>query len=154
MANQYRSVLASGGASTGGDALPAEVLSGKTFTNDNGAQTGTMTNNGAITEALTFSQSYTVPEGYHNGSGTVTAPAKPALSSTKDTATGTTTINCSVGDIIILMSSSSTHYNATGATEIDSFATAGSDWLKYRLQATATTVTIGVASTYIVVTQS
>lgn len=73
MANQYRSVLASGGASTGGDALPAEVLSGKTFTNDNGAQTGTMTNNGAVTQTLSAGQSYTIPEGYHNGSGTVTA---------------------------------------------------------------------------------
>ena len=73
MANQYRSVLASGGASTGGDALPAEVLSGKTFTNDNGAQTGTMTNNGAVSETLAAGASYTIPEGYHNGNGTVTA---------------------------------------------------------------------------------
>lgn len=49
MANQYRSVLASSGpAPTGGNALPAEVLAAKTFTNDNGAQTGTMTNNGAV----------------------------------------------------------------------------------------------------------
>lgn len=73
MANQYRSVLASGGASTGGDALPAEVLAGKTFTNDNGAQTGTMTNNGAVSQTLAAGQSYTIPEGYHNGNGTVTA---------------------------------------------------------------------------------
>ncbi len=72
MANQYRSVL-SGGASTGGDALPAEVLSGKTFTNDNGPQTGTMTNNGAVSETLSAGQSYTIPEGFHNGNGTVTA---------------------------------------------------------------------------------
>ncbi|MBO7734163.1 MAG: hypothetical protein J6S67_16485 [Methanobrevibacter sp.] len=72
MANQYRSVL-SAGASTGGNALPAEVLSGKTFTNDNGLQTGTMTNNGAVTESLTVGQSYTIPQGYHNGSGVVTA---------------------------------------------------------------------------------
>ena len=73
MANQYRSVLASGGASTGGDALPAEVLSGKTFTNDNGAQTGTMPNRGAISQSLSAGQSYTIPEGYHNGNGIVTA---------------------------------------------------------------------------------
>ena len=72
MANQYRSVLA-GGASSGGDALPAEVLSGKTFTNDNGAQTGTMTNNGAVSQTLAAGASYTIPEGYHNGNGTVTA---------------------------------------------------------------------------------
>ena len=74
MANQYRSVLASSGpAPTGGDALPAEVLSGKTFTNDNGAQTGTMTNNGAVSQTLSGGQTYTIPAGYHNGSGIVTA---------------------------------------------------------------------------------
>lgn len=74
MANQYRSVLASSGpAPTGGDALPAEVLSGKTFTNDNGAQTGTMTNNGAVSQTLAAGASYTIPEGYHNGNGVVTA---------------------------------------------------------------------------------
>lgn len=72
MANQYRSVLAGAGG-TGGDAVSSEVLSGKTFTNDNGPQTGSMTNNGAVTQTLTAGQSYTIPEGYHNGNGTVTA---------------------------------------------------------------------------------
>ena len=77
MANQYRSVL-SGGA--GGDALPAEVLSGKTFTNDNGPQTGTMVNNGAVAQTVSSGQSYTIPEGYHNGNGTVTgASITPTL---------------------------------------------------------------------------
>lgn len=74
MANQYRSVLASSGpAPTGGDALPAEVLSGKTFTNDNGPQTGSMTNNGAVSGTASPSAPYTIPEGYHNGQGVVTA---------------------------------------------------------------------------------
>ena len=73
MANQYRSVLASSGpAPTGGDALPAEVLSGKTFTNDNGAQIGTMPNRGAVSQTLSAGQSYTIPAGYHNGEGVVT----------------------------------------------------------------------------------
>ena len=85
MANQYRSVLASSGpAPTGGDALPAEVLSGKTFTNDNGAQTGTMTNNGAVSQTLSAGQSYTIPEGYHNGSGTVTALASGLIPTAGD----------------------------------------------------------------------
>lgn len=74
MANQYRSILA-GGAATGGDALPANVLAGKTFTNDNGPQTGTMVNNGAVSQTISAGQSYTIPEGYHNGNGTVTALA-------------------------------------------------------------------------------
>lgn len=74
MANAYRSVLASSGpAPTGGDALPAEVLAGKTFTNDNGSQTGTMVNRGAVSQTIQPGGSYTIPEGYHNGSGTVSA---------------------------------------------------------------------------------
>ena len=73
MSNQYRSVLASGGAGTGGDAVAANVLAGKTFTNDNGFDTGTMVNNGAVSGSATPSTPYTIPEGYHNGSGTVTA---------------------------------------------------------------------------------
>lgn len=72
MANQYRSVLAGAGG-TGGDAVASEVLSGKTFTNDNGPQTGTMVDRGAVSQTLSAGQSYTVPEGYHNGSGVVTA---------------------------------------------------------------------------------
>ena len=72
MSNQYRSVLA-GAAGTGGDAVAADVLSGKTFTNDYGPQTGSMTNNGAVTQTISGGQSYTIPAGYHNGSGIVTA---------------------------------------------------------------------------------
>ncbi len=82
MANQYRSVLASSGpAPTGGDAVAANVLAGKTFTNDNGFDTGTMVNNGAVTQTLNAGESYTIPEGYHNGSGTVTATALTGLQS-------------------------------------------------------------------------
>ena len=72
MSNQYRSVLAGAGG-TGGDALVSEVLTGKTFTNDNGPQTGTMPNRGAVTQTIAPGGSYTIPEGYHNGSGAVTA---------------------------------------------------------------------------------
>lgn len=57
-----------------GDAAVGNVLSGKTFYNSTYTkQTGTMTNRGAVSQALNCGGSYTVPEGYHNGSGTVTA---------------------------------------------------------------------------------
>lgn len=76
MANQYRSVLASSEpAPTGGDAVASEVLSGKTFTNDNGLQTGTMVNRGAVSGTATPTQPYTIPEGYHNGQGVVNSSA-------------------------------------------------------------------------------
>lgn len=58
-----------------GDAAVGNVLSGKTFYNsDYTKRTGTMTNNGAVSPtALSAGGSYTVPAGYHNGSGVVSA---------------------------------------------------------------------------------
>ena len=56
-----------------GNAGAGDVLSGKTFTNSSTVgETGTMTNNGAVSASLnTSTTSYTVPAGYHNGSGSV-----------------------------------------------------------------------------------
>jgi len=60
-------------ASAEGDAVAANVLASKTFSNDidNGI-VGAMTNNGAVTNSLAINGTYTVPAGYHNGSGAVT----------------------------------------------------------------------------------
>lgn len=53
-------------------AVVAEVLSGKTFHARGSALTGTMVNNGSITGTIsTKAQEYTVPIGYHDGSGKV-----------------------------------------------------------------------------------
>ena len=55
-----------------GNATEADVLAGKTFSN--GTQvglTGTMVNRGAINQTLNAGGSYTIPAGYHNGSGKV-----------------------------------------------------------------------------------
>lgn len=70
MGNAYRSVLA---LKPTGDAVPANVLAGKTFSNADGTgKTGTMANNGAVSITLTDQNpTYTIPEGYHNGSGIV-----------------------------------------------------------------------------------
>ena len=57
-----------------GNATAADVLASKTFTNSTGVeQIGTMVNRGAVSQALNAGGSYSVPSGYHNGSGTVTA---------------------------------------------------------------------------------
>lgn len=70
MGNAYRSVLA---LKPTGDAVPANVLAGKTFSNADGTgKTGTMVNNGAVSITLTDQDpTYTIPEGYHNGLGVV-----------------------------------------------------------------------------------
>lgn len=57
------------------DATAADVLAGKTIVTGSGEVEGTMTNRGAVSKTLdatTGNQSYTVPAGYHNGSGAVT----------------------------------------------------------------------------------
>lgn len=53
-------------------ALIAEVLSGQTFYKNGQKLTGTMPNRGAVTGVIsTVAGIYTVPQGYHDGSGTV-----------------------------------------------------------------------------------
>lgn len=61
------SVTLSGNAGTG------QVLSGYTFysNNYNSKQTGTMANKGAVSATVNPGGSYTIPAGYHNGSGKV-----------------------------------------------------------------------------------
>lgn len=58
------------------DAAAGDVLDGKVIVAADGTEViGTMANNGAVSKTLdatTNNQSYTVPAGYHNGSGAVT----------------------------------------------------------------------------------
>lgn len=50
----------------------AEVLKGKTYAKGGGVRTGTMPNNGAVNGKITTKAgAYTVPQGYHDGSGKV-----------------------------------------------------------------------------------
>lgn len=65
-----------GGGSEACTAVASEVLAGKTaITKDSNNEpiTGTMPNQGAKTASLNAGGSYTIPAGYHNGSGKVTA---------------------------------------------------------------------------------
>lgn len=50
----------------------AEVLKGKTFYANGAKKTGTMTNNGSVSGKIsTKTGSYTIPQGFHDGSGSV-----------------------------------------------------------------------------------
>ena len=56
------------GQGTGGNAIAGDVLSGKTFTNDAGQQTGSMTNKVGSATVITPSTSYqTIPQGFYGG---------------------------------------------------------------------------------------
>lgn len=58
--------------SSGATANVAEVLNGKTFGKGGKILTGDMPNNGAVAGKITTKAGkYTVPQGYHDGSGTV-----------------------------------------------------------------------------------
>jgi len=57
-----------------GTAIASEILTGKVAYVAGSRVEGTMANNGAVSQTLaTEGASYTIPEGYHNGSGKVTA---------------------------------------------------------------------------------
>lgn len=78
-----------------GDAAASEVLSGKTFTSTAGLKvSGAMPDQGAKTAALNAGGSYTIPAGYHNGSGKVTANSlasqTPATAAAADLRSGKT----------------------------------------------------------------
>ncbi|MFR3729186.1 hypothetical protein [Lacrimispora sp.] len=58
-----------------GDAADSQVLEKKTYYNKDAKikRTGTMPNRGAVNQALNAGVSYSIPAGYHNGAGKVTA---------------------------------------------------------------------------------
>lgn len=67
------------------DAGAGDVLAGKTIVSATGAEVaGTMVNNGAKTATLEAGGSFTIPAGYHNGQGKITA--KTLASQTDGTA--------------------------------------------------------------------
>ena len=57
---------------TSGTATAAQILSGKTAWVGGSQITGSMTDRGAVSTTLTANGTYTIPAGYHNGSGKVT----------------------------------------------------------------------------------
>lgn len=119
------------GDTTGDDAVAANILAGKkAHSNDDGdavAITGTMPNNGAVSKTLdatTNNQSYTVPEGYHNGSGTVnivleTKTATPTTSSQNITPTSGKVLSRVTVNAIPSNYKDTTNVDATAADVLD-----------------------------------
>ena len=156
MGNMYPSHLAGGGGGYSGTAQPADVLTGETFINANGPQTGSMTNNAAVSGTATPTQPYTIPEGYHNGNGSVSA----SIGSVYDAVTITDavaqsqgqsaqTITCEIGDLLLglVVGTPSTPTGTDDVTSEYSLTTHGTlpDYKIYK--ATATSVTFPVQST-------
>ena len=71
---QGQTVLGVAGTGTGdGTAAAGDILSGKIAYVDGKKITGSMTNQGAKSSSLNCGASYTIPKGYHNGSGIIKA---------------------------------------------------------------------------------
>lgn len=71
---------------TAGTAAAGDIYTGKTAWVGGTQITGSMTNRGAVSQALNAGGSYTVPAGYHNGSGKVTANSLASQTSATATA--------------------------------------------------------------------
>lgn len=59
-------------------AVVAEVLATKTFAKGGSVLTGTMPNRGAVAGTISSKTAYTIPQGYHDGSGTVSLDSTSA----------------------------------------------------------------------------
>lgn len=66
------SIVTLSGGSSDATATAGEILSGKTAYVNGVKVTGSMANQGAVSQAINAGGSYTIPAGYHNGSGKVT----------------------------------------------------------------------------------
>ena len=74
-------------ASATGTTSADKVLAGETFSTENDTDlVGSMPNKGAVTSSLNCGGSYTIPKGYHNGSGRVTANSLASQTSANATA--------------------------------------------------------------------
>ena len=105
-----------------GNATAEDVASGKTFTSSAGLKvTGSMADNGAVTKTLDSSTtSYTIPAGYHNGSGKVNISTE---TKTATPTTGSQTVTPSFGKVL-----SKVTVNAIPSQYVDtSDATAAAD---------------------------
>lgn len=146
--------------STDGTAGVAEILKGKTAYARGSKLTGTMPNNGGVTKTITTaSEVYTIPQGYHDGSGKVsidtTEQAKLVASNIRDgvTVLGVTGTMTGTEDVVP-QSKTITPTNADQTVLPDTEATEGYNYLSQVIvkaipyaessnSAGGTTVTIG-----------
>lgn len=138
-----------GGVTPIGDATDGDVLSGKTYMNANGASTGTMTNRGAVSATLnTSTTSYTVPEGYHNGSGTVSITTETKTQAPSTLAIDVTPTSGKVlSKVTVSAIQTETKTQAPSTSAVDVTPSSGKYLTKVTVSAISPQRTAGVAAT-------
>lgn len=98
----------------------ADVLANKVIVNANGESVaGTMPNNGAVTKTLdatSNNQSYTVPKGYHSGTGTVSITLETKSVTPTKTAQDVTPTNGKVLSKVTVAAIPATYQDVSGTT--------------------------------------
>lgn len=134
--------------------IAAHVLSGDTFHgNDGESSSGSMTNRGAVTGTIaTKDGAYTIQQGYHNGSGTVsisaTEQAKIIATNIKHGVTVLGVLGTYNGDGISLQSKSVSYTPAASAQTASVSADAGYDGLSAVSVTVAAIPYVETANTY------
>ena len=116
---------------TGVTATASQVLAGASYVTAAGVlTTGTMINNGAVAQSLsTSTTSYTIPQGYHNGSGTVSITTETKSVTPSANAQ---TINATAGKVISSVTVGaipSPYYDVSGVTAAASQVLAGTSFV-------------------------
>ena len=105
---------------TGVTAVASQVLAGTSYVTSNGTLTaGTMTNRGAVSKTLdatSGNQSYTVPNGYHNGSGTVSITLETKTVTPSATSQDITPTSGKVLSKVTVAAIPSPYYDVSGVT--------------------------------------
>lgn len=103
-------------------ATAGDVLTGKVYTTADGkVTTGTMANNGAVSKTLdTATTSYTVPAGYHSGTGKVSITTETKSATPTKSAQ---TITPSTGKVLASVSVAAIPANYIDTTDADAAAT-------------------------------
>lgn len=112
-------------------AQASQVLATKIFVNSAGnVVTGTMTNNGAVNQTISVATpSYTIPSGYHNGSGKVSIVTETKSVTPSASAQ---TINATAGKVISSVTVGaipSPYYDVSGVTAVASQVLAGTSFV-------------------------